>query len=215
MKDGKKLTLGPSVLYFLPDSSIKALPFSSIRSIAQPLNNIIYLPAPSPNIIYLPSPLPFIIYPPAPHLIYSTEAMRDPPLMEGYTPHFRINFPDLSTPFSGIPTTTSTTEDAMPTYDVLSSNEDYIPVVMLPTPHPVYTVIPIMPTKAEDAIEMGLQMCPILIDHFNYIPEGSIPFPEAKRTGKKQAINAIISGKKVLSPKVTTSKKKSASQAIS
>jgi len=29
MKDGQKLTMGPSVLYFLPESSIKALPEGS------------------------------------------------------------------------------------------------------------------------------------------------------------------------------------------
>lgn len=66
MKDGEKCTLGPSVIYFLPDSSIKALPDSSIKALPRPDAFIPVMPElgdSEENIptVMLPSPHP--IYP--------------------------------------------------------------------------------------------------------------------------------------------------------
>lgn len=61
MKDGKKTTMGPSTLFFLPQSSIKALPDSTIRALPRPLSDTIYLSPPLPYILHMPAPK--ILYP--------------------------------------------------------------------------------------------------------------------------------------------------------
>ena len=169
MKDDKKTTMGPSILFFLPESSIKALPDSTIRA----------LPSPVPNTIYLSAPVPYIIHLPAPKLINPIILImpeHDALDSKDYTPVVMLPSPDPIYPI--IPVT--------PTYEALYSDEEYIPIVMLPCPNPIYPVVPIMPTMSEDKMEISLPPPSILMDHFNYIP--SLSIPKGERTREKPVI---------------------------